>query len=128
MGSFTSVPLTRDDIQDLDFEIPAVTTRESLLSRCINELPKSTALISRDFIRLEDNAIIQSLQSHPSIRYNPASADGKMLVYFEIEKNYCEDLNISNRNIQNIRFSCRSFQHWGSFPCAYMEYSRSRYK
>lgn len=78
MGSFTSVPLTRDDIQDLDFEVPSVTTRETLLNRCVNELPKSTSLICRKFIRTEDNAIlpsIPSMQMQP-IRYSNSAGNG----------------------------------------------------
>lgn len=82
MGSFTSVPLTRDDIQDLDFEVPAVTTRETLLSRCVNELPKSSSLISRKFIRTEDNAIVHSLPSMQMqpIRYSNSAGNGMKLV------------------------------------------------
>lgn len=74
MGSFTSVPLTRDDIQDLDIQVPAITTRETLLNRCIAELPKDPPLISRNFIRLADNAVIPPTQ--PQLEYANSSTTG----------------------------------------------------
>ncbi|ODM98160.1 Nocturnin [Orchesella cincta] len=68
MGSFTSVPLTREDVQDMDFEVPALTTRESLINRCLSELPKNPPLISRNFVHFNDlnegqNRMLPSMQS-----------------------------------------------------------------
>lgn len=50
MGSFTSVPAIKEDVQDADFEVGAAT-RESLLSRCLSELspPASQSLLVRNF-------------------------------------------------------------------------------
>ena len=55
MGSFTSAPAVREDCQDLDFEVGSSTTRETLLNRCLSELPTSVPLITRNFVTFNTN-------------------------------------------------------------------------
>lgn len=50
MGSFTSVPALREDIQDADFDVGSHATRDSLLNRCIGELPSNPGLLTRNFV------------------------------------------------------------------------------
>lgn len=50
MGSFTSVPAVREDVQDADFEVGSIASRDSLLNRCIGELPPGPGLITRNFV------------------------------------------------------------------------------
>jgi len=52
MGSFTSVPALREDSQDVDFEVSSQATRESLISRCLSELPQYAKPLARPFISL----------------------------------------------------------------------------
>jgi hypothetical protein len=64
MGSFTSVPALREDSQDVDFEVPHHATRESLIHRCLSELPLSSKPIPRHFVTL--NSASSSPPTPPS--------------------------------------------------------------
>lgn len=55
MGSFTSVPAIREDVQDADFDVGPITTREALINRCLSELPPTPPLISRNFVIFNNN-------------------------------------------------------------------------
>ncbi|CAG7734067.1 unnamed protein product [Allacma fusca] len=55
MGSFTSAPAVREDCQDVDFEVGSSTTRDSLLNRCLSELPSSAPLFTRNFVTFNTN-------------------------------------------------------------------------
>lgn len=58
MGSFTSVPATHEDVQDIDFEVSPHDTRESLINRCINELPHNGLPIRRQFVSLVASKLV----------------------------------------------------------------------
>lgn len=77
MGSFTSVPAIREDSQDIDFEVPHYATRETLMERCLSELPLGGQPISRHFEYVNPKpGKRRNLQILPSPSLNMENEDG----------------------------------------------------
>jgi len=72
MGSFTSVPAVREDIQDADFDVGLNTSREALMTRCLNELPATPNLINRSFVLFnkKEESLNGSVEESPSRKLN----------------------------------------------------------
>ncbi|OXA45842.1 Nocturnin [Folsomia candida] len=103
MGSFTSVPAVREDVQDADFEVGSIASRDSLLNRCIGELPPGPGLITRNFVvfksrenKAENFDGAKSLlssprsmlgdKSHPVIPENPTVSSSSSIPHIPPQK------------------------------------------
>jgi len=80
MGSFTSAPAIREDMQDADFEIPKNNTREALINRCLSGLP--VAPLFREFVSLSPGAGVHEKRSRSmSVDHVPCKLIGVLLAF-----------------------------------------------